>query len=123
MPSYSPISAEAKEKLKNVQDKDAVETNFLAEGNFDAGTKLIMEKEKMYLEIALDKNWLAKQKRKLVTTQRLGKAIIPGLAFENPDGTPLRIETDYFGRKRNVVNPSPGPFEIIKSGKQRIRIW
>jgi alpha-N-arabinofuranosidase len=84
---------------------------------------LIAEKEKMYLEITLDKNWLAKQKRKLVTTQRLGKAIIPGLPFENTDGSPLRIETDYFGRKRNVVNPSPGPFEITKTGKQRIRVW
>ena len=121
--SFGEISAEAKEKLKNVQDKVAVETNFLAEENFDAGAKLIAEKEKMYLEISLDKNWLTKQKRKLVTTQRLGKAIIPGLPFENTDGTPLTIETDYFGRKRNVLNPSPGPFEILKSGKQRIRAW
>jgi alpha-N-arabinofuranosidase len=45
------------------------------------------------------------------------KAIIPGLAFENPNGSPIRIETDYFGRKRNIVNPSPGPFEITKSSK------
>jgi len=121
--SFGEISPEAKEKLKDVRDKDALETNFLTEENFDAGAKLITEKEKMYLDIALDKNWLIKQKRKLVASQRLGKAIIPGLPFENTDGSPIRIEMDYFGHKRNVLNPSPGPFEIVKSVKQRIRVW
>ncbi|WP_051691692.1 right-handed parallel beta-helix repeat-containing protein [Pedobacter borealis] len=121
--SFGEISAAAKEKLKNVPDKDAVETDFLVDENFDATTKLTAEKEKMYLEIALDKNWLIKQKRKLVTSQLLGKAIVPGLPFENPDGSPLKIEMDYFNRKRNVLNPSPGPFEIIKSGTQRIQVW
>ena len=77
----------------------------------------------MYLEIALDKNWLIKQKRKLVTSQLLGKAIVPDLPFENPDGSQLRIDMDYSGQKRNVLDPSPGPFEIMKSGMQRIRIW
>ncbi|NQX39904.1 alpha-N-arabinofuranosidase [Pedobacter steynii] len=121
--SFGEISPEAKEKLKNVADKDAVEINFLAEGNFDAGAKLIREKEKMYLEITLDKNWQTKQKRKLVTSQLLGKVIIPDLPFENPDGSRLRIDTDYSGRKRNILNPYPGPFEILKSGGQRIRVW
>ncbi|SDS34657.1 alpha-N-arabinofuranosidase [Mucilaginibacter mallensis] len=121
--SFGEISPEAKEKLKNVPDKDAVETNFLAEENFDASAKLVTENEKMYLEIALDKNWLIKQKRKLVTSQLLGKAIIPDLPFENTDGSQLRIEKDYSGQKRNVLNPSPGPFEIVKSGRQQIRVW
>jgi len=121
--SFGEISSEAKEKLKNVRDKDALETNFLTEENFDAGAKLIAEKEKMYLEIALDKNWLIKQKRKLVTGQLLVKAIVPDLPFENTDGSRLIIDKDYFGQKRNVLNPSPGPFEIVKSGKQRIRVW
>jgi alpha-N-arabinofuranosidase len=82
-----------------------------------------MEKEKVYLEIAFDKSWLTKRKGKLVTSQLLGKAIVPGLPFESPDGSLLRIDTDYTGQKRNTLNPSPGPFEITKSGKQRIRVW
>ena len=121
--SFGEISAEAKEKLKNTPDKDATETNALTDEGFVAGAKLITEKEGIYLEIALDKNWLAKQKRKLVTSQLLGKAIVPDLLFENTDGSPVKIDTDYLGAKRNIANPSPGPVEILKSGRRRIRVW
>lgn len=120
---FGDITAEAKEKIKNVPDKEAVEKNFIANENFDAGAKLITEGDKIYLEIALYKNWLTEQKRKLVTTASLTKAIIPGLPFENVDGSPLKIDTDYFGSKRNTVNPSPGPFEIKNSGKKKIKVW
>ena len=43
--------------------------------------------------------------------------------FENVDGSQLRIDIDYLGKKRNVENPSPGPFEIKVSGKQKIEVW
>ncbi len=90
---------------------------------FDDAAKLTTENGKMYLEIALNKNWLVKQKRKLVTSQVLGKAIVPCLPFENTDGSQIKIDTDYLGWKRNILNPSPGTFEIMKSGKQQIRVW
>ena len=61
--------------------------------------------------------------RQLVTTALLGKAVIPDQAFENPDGTPLRIATDYFGKKRNEKNPFPGPFEFSDGGKQTVKVW
>jgi alpha-N-arabinofuranosidase len=117
--SFGEISKEAKEKIKNVPDKEATEKNFLDKESFDADAKLITEGEKIYLEIALDKNWLTEQKRELVTTASLSKAIIPNLPFENVDGTPLKIDVDYSGNKRNAANPSPGPFEILKTGKQK----
>jgi hypothetical protein len=41
----------------------------------------------------------------------------------NNDGSPLKVDTDYFGKKRNIFNPSPGSFEIKNSGKQKIRVW
>jgi len=46
-----------------------------------------------------------------VTTERLGKAKVSGLAYENPDGSPLVIDTDYYGKKRNSAHPTPGPVE------------
>jgi alpha-N-arabinofuranosidase len=91
--------------------------------DFDAAAKIINEKDGVYLEINLDKNWLIEQKRQLVTTQTLKPAIIPNLPYENTDGTQLQIDTDYFGSKRNTANPSPGPFEIQYSGKQKIKVW
>lgn len=121
--SFGEISKEAKEKIKNVADKEVVENNFIANENFEADAKLVTEGDKMYLEISLDKNWVTQQKRTLVTTASLTKAIVPGLPFENTDGSQLKIDTDYSGTKRNMLNPSPGALELLKNGKQKIRVW
>ena len=58
-----------------------------------------------------------------VTTALLGQAKIPNLPYENADGSPLKIDRDYFGEHRNVQNPFPGPFEISQSGTQTIKVW
>ena len=43
--------------------------------------------------------------------------------FENNDGSPLVIDKDYFGNKRNRINPLTGPFEPIDVEVKRIKIW
>jgi alpha-N-arabinofuranosidase len=53
----------------------------------------------------------------------LGKAVIPDAAFENPDGSPLRVDTDYFGNKRDPDNPFPGPFTRQAAAKAIIKVW
>jgi hypothetical protein len=58
-----------------------------------------------------------------VTTGRLGNAIISGLPFENPDGSPLNVDTDYFGRRRDATRPSAGPFEQSVSGATKLKVW
>ncbi len=105
-------------KMQGKKESDA-----LVKNDFDAEANVRMEKNEVYLDIALDKNWLTEQQRKLVTTEMLGKAIIPGLPFENADGSKVKVDTDYFGNPRNVSNPSPGPFEIKQSGKQKMKIY
>lgn len=119
---FGEMNKNAQEQLKKYKEQDASERNALVETDFDASAHLIQQDKNIYLEIALDEKWLD-QKRKLVTTETLTKAIVPDLPFENPDGTSLRIDTDYFGKKRNAANPSPGPFEITGSGKQKIKVW
>jgi hypothetical protein len=59
----------------------------------------------------------------LVTTNLLGKARVSGLPYENADGSPLSIDTDYFGRRRNLKRPSPGPFERLRSGTLSLKVW
>jgi len=103
--------------------KDKIVKGDLDKQDFDAAAKLIKEKDGIYLEINLDKNWLAAQNRMLVTTQSLQPVVIANLPYENPDGTLLTIDTDYFGKKRNSSNPSPGAFEIMATGKQKIKVW
>ena len=90
---------------------------------FDPAIALVEKADGLYLEMAFDPVWGTERTRKLVTTELLGKAVIPNQAFENPDGTPLRIDTDYFGKKRNERNPFPGPFEISQGGKQTLKVW
>jgi len=58
-----------------------------------------------------------------VTTDLLGKARIPQLGYENPDGSPLKLDTDYFGKSRNTTNPTPGPFENPGTGAESINVW
>ena len=91
--------------------------------DFDPEIKLVEEADGYYLELKLDKTWATEQTRQLVSTSLLGKAAIPDLPFENADGSPFRINIDYFGNKRNEANPFPGPFELSTAGKQRIRVW
>ncbi|MCU7552245.1 right-handed parallel beta-helix repeat-containing protein, partial [Chitinophagaceae bacterium LB-8] len=120
---FGEMSKSAKEQMKKYQDQQAIERNALVINDYDAMANLTAENDGMYLEISLDKNWLNGQKRKLVTTETLTRALVPDLPFENTDGSPLKIDTDYFGKKRNVTNPSPGPLEIRSSGKQKIKVW
>lgn len=58
-----------------------------------------------------------------VNTDRLGRAKVPDLPFENPDGSPLSITTDFFGRPRTADRPGIGPFspEGDSWGRWRIR--
>jgi len=62
-------------------------------------------------------------KTRIVTTELLGKAIVPDLPFENRDGTPVKIVSDYFGAERKSGNPTPGPFERPNTGGIRMNVW
>ena len=89
----------------------------------DPGIELVEEKDGLCLHIMLDKTWAEKRSRQLVTTELLGRAKIPDLSYEQPDGSPYRIDTDYFGKKRNTTNLFPGPFELPDDGRQVLKVW
>jgi alpha-N-arabinofuranosidase len=93
------------------------------EEDYDPRIRLSEESDGWYLEIRLDKTWAEKARRPLVTTDLLGMALTPDAPFENPDGTPLRIDTDYFGKPRDGNNPFPGPFENRDSWPRTIKLW
>jgi hypothetical protein len=99
------------------------ESHPLLKPEFDPAVKLVGKPDGFYLEMKFDKGWATEQTRKLVTTELLGKAAIPGLPFEHADGTPYRINTDYFGKQRNEKNPAPGPFEQPGDGKLELKVW
>jgi alpha-N-arabinofuranosidase len=99
------------------------ESNPLVLPEFASAIQVVEKPDGWWLEFTLDKSWTNLRTRKLVTSELLGLAAIPNMAFENPDGSPIRINTDYFGNQRNDANPAPGPFEKLESGKQEIKIY
>jgi alpha-N-arabinofuranosidase len=94
----------------------------VVKSDLDPAPKLVESAGGFYLEIAFEKTF-GDRGRRLVTTELLGKAAIPDLPYEQADGTALRIERDYFGKKRNASNPTPGPFEAPGSGPLKLKVW
>ncbi len=83
---------------------------------------LVEKGDGMHLEINFDKAWTGR-KCELVTTELLGKAKTPDLSYENPDGSPLAIDMDYFGNPRDKDNPCAGPFEKPGTGELILKVW
>jgi len=87
----------------------------------DPKIKVVEEGERVYLHLVLD-DAVQKAKTALVTTELLGKAKISQLPYENCDGAPLRIDTDYFGKPRAVAGPTPDPFEKPGTGTLKLKL-
>lgn len=98
------------------------ETNALVLAASNPKVKLEQQGEAFILQLHLGPE-LKRADTTLVTTALLGKAKIPGLPYENADGSSLKIATDYFGRKRSQAHPVPGPFANPGTGLLALRVW
>jgi alpha-N-arabinofuranosidase len=88
----------------------------------DPNVKLEQQGDRFVLGITLGAE-LKRADTAPVTTALLGKAKVPNLPYENADGSPLSIATDYFGKKRSRANPTPGPFENPGAGRLMLKVW
>lgn len=93
---FNGAKAFAKEK-NNLIDKDID-----AEVSLNAGEEGYTISSKLFESIE-------KLKVHLINTDTLGRAFEPDEPYENPDGTPITFDEDYFGNKRGL-NIYPGPF-------------
>ena len=91
--------------------------------DLDPAFHLITKPDGVYLDMKFDPGWADGKSRKVVTTAILGKAVIPNLPYEHPDGSPIRIDTDYLGKSRRESSPTPGPFERPGQGEKEIKVW
>jgi hypothetical protein len=98
------------------------EENFIESSNFDPEIKLKEEGGKVYLNLIFDQKYFD-QKREQISSEKLGKAKIPKAGFENPDGTSLIFDTDYFGNIRSAENSVAGPFVNLKKGPLLLKLW
>jgi alpha-N-arabinofuranosidase len=83
--------------------------------------KLVQEGDRFILQLETGPE-LKQAKTVLVTTELLGKAKVSGLPYENADGSPLALTTDFLGKKRNAKHPTPGPFESPGSSEQELKL-
>ena len=82
--------------------------------------KLLEEEDGVYLEITLDDAFDGINTA-TVTTEMLGMPRITEELFENPDGSPVTVDTDLLGNKRGAC-PKAGPIEALRAGKQKIKL-
>jgi len=78
--------------------------------------------EGVWLSMMMDES-IARMKNQVVSTEMLGKAMIPNQRFENPDGSEITIDADYFGELRNLRNPFPGPFSFVGKELIQLKVW
>ena len=98
------------------------EGNPLLLPNHNPDIRLVEEGGRMVLHLALEKS-LREARTTFVTTTLLGKAKIPGLPYVNPDDSPLKIDRDYFGKRRSQSRPTPGPFEKPGEVNLNLEVW
>ena len=84
--------------------------------------EIVEEGDRVYLRLKLGAD-VERAATRLVNTELLGKAKIPGLAYENADGSRVVIDSDYFGKPRKATGPSPGPFENPGQGDLKLKVW
>lgn len=101
----------------------SAETAPLLKPGFDPQIELAHTGNDFQLAMTLELAWRSQQAHQPVTNRLLGRAIIPDLAFENADGTSIRIDGDYYGHGRNLKNPCPGPIEFARGGSQSFPVW
>jgi len=92
----------------------------LAEAN--PKVSLVEEGERVYLLLHLGAE-ARKAANRRVDTELLGKAKISGLAYENSDGSRLTVDSDYFGKRRDLSAPFAGPFEDPGQGSLKLKVW
>lgn len=105
--------------LNNALAFDMEESNYISATNPNA--KLVVEGDQVYLELFVDKELLDYQVKTMDSTD-LEMTRITEAPFENPDGTLIVFDTDYFGEKRSDTS-CVGPFAQLSEGYNKIKVW
>jgi len=99
------------------KDKKSVSTS-----SYDPDLELLEEGEHGYLQFTFHESYY-KHQVDIITTEMLGEAKIPKALFEHPDGSPLKIDSDYFGSRRTANRNHAGPFSALNKGEVILGVW
>ncbi|WP_405607940.1 right-handed parallel beta-helix repeat-containing protein [Polaribacter sp. Asnod1-A03] len=99
-----------------------IETNQIENRTLNPKISLFEEVDGYYLKITVDESF-AKVKTNVVDTQLMGMALQTETPFENVDGSPITLIKDYFEEIRTTKVPLVGPFNSLKIGENKIKVW
>lgn len=114
-----PVYINANAYLKGAEAFRAEKEKYVSE--FDPEVKFLEEGEELYLEMNVPEE-LLKVQSQIHGTHSLGTVRIVDAIFDNPNGEAFVVDKDYYGETRNV-QPTLGPVEHLKAGKNKIKIW
>jgi hypothetical protein len=116
-----PISIDANLYLNKALPSN-IETNAVENRTLNPEISLSEETDGYYLNITVDASF-QNVKTKLVNTELLGMAFQSEAAFENKDGSPITLNKDFFGNQRDTETLMVGPFQNLKTGVNKIKVW
>jgi len=96
------------------------EVNRLVLSDFDPEFKIDDRGKEVYVSFRVKD--LDNLQTKQVSTDMLGKAKFPKQSYEQSNGQPIVINMDFGGNFR-TEQPKAGPFEQIKDGEIRRKVW
>ena len=91
--------------------------------NFNPQLTLEEKEDGVYLSFAVDREHLSDLILYPVTFEMLGQAQLTGYSYTMPDGTPIKIDKDYWGNQRLDDSLIVGPFQIIPKEKHEVKVW
>ncbi|MCL5129600.1 right-handed parallel beta-helix repeat-containing protein [Algibacter sp. L4_22] len=99
-----------------------IETNAIENRTLNPEISLSEEADGYYLNITVDESF-QNVKTKMVNTELLGMAFQSEAPFENKDGSPITLNEDFFGNQRDTESLMVGPFQNLKMGVNKIKVW
>lgn len=110
---YNPLPVWAEGNVYFNGAKPMSKENAIVDDEHQITVSLEEKEESFFLKTNLYK-YLSEMENRVITTDILGMAFEPEQKFENPDGTPIVMNKDYF-EKEWGENPGVGPFSEVAS--------
>jgi hypothetical protein len=60
---------------------------------------------------------------KVINSFDFGEAMVPEVLFDNPDGTPVLFNVDYFNKSRERNSNLAGPFSNLSMKNNTVKLW
>jgi hypothetical protein len=116
-----PVSMEGNVYYHRAQPSEYDE-DYVLSADFDPQLWLEEKDHGIFLHLDLDSAFF-NHTVKMITTVQLGKARIPKAAFEDPDGSPIQFNEDYFGKRYPPGTIFAGPFANLNTPSVVLRVW